>query len=524
MNIWFFLFLLFFTLFSILSVAGSLSHTSPKRQIFKPKSITSYNEYLKNHTYSLVLFSMPNCALSKYARKTIKIAFKAFKTKPKEPFFDNLGLSIVNLKRVPSLAKTLNISSTPQLMIFRETFPFKNFLGSYYENSDKILNWFLQEITRDIPKISDLNLFLETKPKSAVLLCDSEDLRRHSILQLLLKVKEIYEDVQYAYFLMDSMTLKGNFLNIFQCFDAEIHLKNQGFKESIQITSDESVRDVKGLVEKFDNFFLLKEKYWFFQESILRKVLSKRGWVMMYWSYFEQKDSNLIESLLKFSNDNNENPKLFLAKIDIQDTQIRKWLRFLGFDIEKPSNIKETLIFLRQDHIEDNILKYIYDKEEISLKNLENYFEEIRQGKKQPHFRNFQKTPVKIAQNLIRMDSVSYRKFIEKNEDNSKDFLIAFCPERDKRCGKFLDFYKEFAEGLFHLNDLMFGVFDPETNDFQGKEVRVFPTIRLFPAKNRKNVEEFRGKEINQASLDEFLKKHLTILQTTKIRGNSKNK
>ena len=176
-----------FPLLFFLIVPPTLSKFKPpkKGEIFKPKTMIAYNEFLKNHTYSLVLFTIPKCSLSNFAKKLIKIASKNLKNKGNAAFFENLGISIVDLKKIDFLQETLNISSTPLIMIFRETFPFKRFIGAY-EKTD-FFQWFMQEITRDIPKIRDFDEFIANNDKSVSVLVDREDLRKHSILQVLLK-------------------------------------------------------------------------------------------------------------------------------------------------------------------------------------------------------------------------------------------------------------------------------------------------------------------------------------------------
>ncbi len=82
----------------------------------------------------------------------------------------------------------------------------------------------------------------------------------------------------------------------------------------------------------------------------------------------------------------------------------------------------------------------------------------------------------------------------------------------------FYNFFEEFAGELFHLESLIFAIFDPETDDFRGKEVRYYPTIRLFKANARENPLEFNGNTIEKSGLDEFLRNSLSILNITKIR------
>ena len=504
-------------LFFLIAPTLSKKFKPPKKgEIFKPKTIIAYNEFLKNHTYSLVLFTIPKCSLSKYAKKSIKTVSRNLKNKANVDFFENLGIAIVNLKKINSLQENLNISSTPLIMIFRETFPFKRFIGAY-EKTD-FLQWFLQEITRDIPKISNFDEFRKNNEKSVSVLVDREDLRKHSILQVLLKMKENFNDLQYGYHFI----IKKGFLEESQCFEAEIYFKNRENEEKIKF-SDEIWEKFEFLKEKIEEFFFLNEKYNFFDENKIRRVLAKKIGVFMFWSFFEdKKPSEKIEKILKFSEFHQKEFRVFFARIEFQDVNIRKWLRFLGFDLEKTEKIDEKIIYLKQDHIDDNIEKYILDdKITVNLESLEEFHKGIYTGKTKPYLRNLDVKSPEITENLIRMNAFSYKKYITENKDSSKkdkDIFIAFCPESDQRCGKFLGFFEDFAAGLYHITDLLFGIFDPEKNDFLGKEIRVFPTLRLFPAGNRNKFEEFRGEELNQENLDIFLKGHLTVLDTTKIR------
>lgn len=504
----------FFPLLFFLIVPTLSKFKPPKKgEIFKPKTLMAYNEFLKNHTYSLVLFTIPKCSLSKFAKKSIKMASKNLKNKEKLAFFESLGIAIVNLKKIDFLQENLNISSTPLIMIFREIFPFKKFIGAY-EKTD-FLQWFLQEITRDIPKIRNFDEFKVYNDKSVSVLVDKEDLRKHSILQVLLKMKEIYNDLQYGYYFSEN---KG-FLEEIQCFEAEIYLKNRENEEKIQI-ENEIWEKVDFLKEKIEEFFFLNEKYSFFDENKIRRVLAKKMGVLMFWSLFEEKIPSVkIEKLMKFSEFHQTEFRIFFAKIETQDVNVRKWLRFLGFDLENPEKITEKIIFLKQNHIDDNIEKYVFDeKKAVTLEFLEEFYKGVYTGKTKPYLRNLPIKSPEITENLIRLNALSYKKYITENKDSSKDIFIAFCPESDKRCLKFLGFFEDFAAGLYHINDLLFAIFDPEKNDFLGKEIRVFPTLRFFPAGNRGKFEEFGGGELNQENIDIFLKEHLTVLSTTKIR------
>ena len=51
-----------------------------------------------------------------------------------------------------------------------------------------------------------------------------------------------------------------------------------------------------------------------------------------------------------------------LAKFEIQDVNARKWLGFLWFDLGKNVQIEEKIINLKQNHINDNIEKYLFDE------------------------------------------------------------------------------------------------------------------------------------------------------------------
>ena len=503
-------------------------------KLFKPDAEPPFLSFLSSHRYSLILFTHTNCKLSRslkpYMRKTLKSLKSRYK-KTKDPFFISLGLSIVNLKYATYAQKALNIEKTPTIMIFRGLTPYKTHIGGFPKDVN-MLDWFIKEISRDIVEIENEDIFFRNYKKIAIYASNNAEYDGETNKNLMY-IKEKYKDIQIRRMnLLDFRKIcqKMSFLMNFQCFPeyGVLALYNEGFYTEIPFL--EKIYDIKGLFKIFDDFFYSIDLVFLFEEKIIRRLLGENNDIMiLLTSYDDQKayvkaaKDNFLE-FIRLYHDAYKMLRFSLALTTSKDRNMIKWLRFFGYNIEK--NNENALILINQKDKESNILKYFYKENgktqgefDISIKKYMNFYQNYIKGSIKPYFRRSAVFPKKIEVNLYRLDSYDFEKYLKNIEYSNKDLLIGFCPEKDYRCNKFYRFFEDLADELYHLEDLMFGFFDPETDDFIGKEVRVFPCIRLYPARKREEFIEFHGDEAKKEDIDDFLKKYLTILNTTKIRS-----
>lgn len=483
--------------------------------IFRPKNLTSYQKYLKSHKYTLSLYYHPNCRLSLLMKTPFKKAEKALKLRfqrTKNRFFKEIGISLINVQRLG-----INIPQTPKILIFRSKTPYKAYLGDYNKEIP-LLDWFIKEIGRDIPEITSNSGFykeMDSKGVFSLLIIDENDLRIDESLKNLCNIKEIFKEIHIKRVFSSLLGINPFWQD--KCFEGILLLKDSFNKEVVNLSIKDCL-NYKSLLKAFEDFFYGNKRPFLFEEVLIRRLLARKHDIFLYYSRNSSQNTEFLEILNKFIVES-PNSRLFIAFDAQKDLVLTKWVRFLGISNEKPF----ALVLLTQESPDDNILKYHYNIKtlEITPESLKSFYSDFQAGILPYYRRKSQKETFLKTPNLIELNSDSYEAIMrESNPNYTKDLVIAFCPYSDVKCLKFLVLFEEITKELFHLERLVFGVLDPETEDFKGREVRVIPTIRLFSAGKREYYKEFEGNQLSKEKLHMFLRDSLTILNSTEIRRN----
>lgn len=481
------------------------------------KSMMSYHRFLEKYEYSLILFTSDECKFSNKFQKSINLSSKKVKdfyNKTKDPFFLSIGFAKIKLNNLPSLAYLLNLSQTPTFLLFRGIYPYKFLTINYHDKSD-LVEWTIKEILKDIKKIQtkqEIELFFLNFRESVVIIMDSNDYRQGLILNYFLKVKDIYPNVQYRR-VEPYIVFEEPFFWEDKCHYSIKILFYFGKNEEFEVIElkDGSFISYEDLVFLFDKYFLPANGIHPFDEVLVRKFLKMRYPILLYILSEDDNSSQKLEILQTFCQKNNEIRGFFIKdnKFDL-----RKWINFLGK--------KGYLFLITQENEDSNILKFPFPiKQIISIENLEFFYKDYLNQKIEPYLRNNPQLSLNnnFQENLLFYDAKDFHQKIILKNNRNQDFLLVFCSEKDDKFTVILEFFQKIANKLFHLQDFTIIFFDPEKNDFIGKEIRFFPTIRLYTTKNE--IIEYPSNILEENSLDVFLQNSLTILNKTNIRKKS---
>eukprot|EP00358_Blepharisma_japonicum_P002232 CAMPEP_0202945362 /NCGR_PEP_ID=MMETSP1395-20130829/6375_1 /ASSEMBLY_ACC=CAM_ASM_000871 /TAXON_ID=5961 /ORGANISM="Blepharisma japonicum, Strain Stock R1072" /LENGTH=104 /DNA_ID=CAMNT_0049645299 /DNA_START=1004 /DNA_END=1315 /DNA_ORIENTATION=+ len=93
--------------------------------------------------------------------------------------------------------------------------------------------------------------------------------------------------------------------------------------------------------------------------------------------------------------------------------------------------------------------------------------------------------------------------------DNKKDVLVQFYAPWSAACRNLAKDYEKLAATLIEIDELVIGKIDMYLNDVKGQFIQDFPTIKFFPANNKKGV-VFQG-DANYENLLKFIQEYTSF-------------
>lgn len=471
-------------------------------------TLQSFNNFLSKNSYSLVLFTSPSCKLSNSLQKPLKFHCETLKTRyedTKSRFFAEIGLASLNIENFPSLQQVFNVSSTPKLLLFRENWPFRAISWEKLRENG-FLQLLIREILADVAKIESFEEIVrvfERFPRNALLFIEKTDLRMNFLLDNLLKIKEIFKEVQL--FRVNLQTNREFWREV--CWENAGKLLLVRENAHFQEISLENASKFEEMTQFFEKFFYSGDVLYNFNEIIARKMLEDAN-LTVFLFFLEEKQEFLQEDLRELQEFNRKFKEIRVFFAEKAQKPMQKWTNFLGN--------QGNLFILSQKNKDFNILKYVFPKNSrISQENLRVFLENYQENRLQPVLRSNEplRKLEETRENLVFFTGEQFFNEITNKTQRNKEFLVVFCQEKDEKFLKIKSFFTNFAEKLQHLRDFAIVLFDPERNDFIGKEIRVFPTLRLFPKKSEENCEEFKENVVTEELVDDFLQRNLRILK-----------
>lgn len=145
--------------------------------------------------------------------------------------------------------------------------------------------------------------------------------------------------------------------------------------------------------------------------------------------------------------------------------------------------------------------KYTFE-DEVTVENLMKFYDDFTNGK----LKSFLKSDPVPKENDKPVKIVVGKNFNEIVMDDTKDVILMIQAEWCGHCKNFKPHFQKAAETLSKINEnIVFGMMDGTSNEAEGLEIKGFPTVNFYPAKNKKKPVKFE-KDRDYEGLLKFLK------------------
>mmetsp|Transcript_14458 Transcript_14458/g.14509 ORF Transcript_14458/g.14509 Transcript_14458/m.14509 type:complete len:214 (+) Transcript_14458:813-1454(+) len=191
--------------------------------------------------------------------------------------------------------------------------------------------------------------------------------------------------------------------------------------------------------------------------------------------------------------------KLVFTHADLSLPAYKKLSVVLGV----PKHAQPTFVII--DHDGNGVNKYLYFK---TIK--ENDLRQFIKGWIDKEIEPYTKTepiPDELYAQGIRI--IVGQNFQQIVMDNKKDVLVQFYAPWSAACRNLAKDYEKLAATLIEIDELVIGKIDMYLNDVKGQFIQDFPTIKFFPANNKKGV-VFQG-DANYENLLKFIQEYTSF-------------
>jgi protein disulfide-isomerase A1 len=184
--------------------------------------------------------------------------------------------------------------------------------------------------------------------------------------------------------------------------------------------------------------------------------------------------------------------KIIVSYLDISTEDNRKLLKNFGLTGKRQPSalildpLNDKRYFLDQNITETGLKQFLKD-----WKN-----------KKLPPLLKSEEIPLKSYTNHVRI--LVGKDFEDVVYDNNKDVLVEFYAPWCNHCKEFANKYEKLAKELRHIESLIIAKIDATANEAKGLKIQAYPTIKFFPANNKKGIDYNGGLET--FDLLEFIK------------------
>jgi len=140
---------------------------------------------------------------------------------------------------------------------------------------------------------------------------------------------------------------------------------------------------------------------------------------------------------------------------------------------------------------------------EISVENVLKFVEDWEQGKLRPHLKS-EEEPATQDEPVYVLTGKAFDRIVM---DTTKDVLVEFYAPWCGHCKKLTPIFDELAKNLAHNTNLIIAKMDATANEVESVSIQGFPTIKFWPANDKKNPIDFND-ERTVEGFTKFLQKH----------------
>ena len=433
----------------------------------------NFKEALSMQTELLVEFYAPWCGHCKKLAPEYSKAAK--RLKEQQP---PIHIAKIDATVNTNLTEKYEIKNYPTLKYFTSSKP-TDFSASKTE--DGIVNWILKKTGNSLSIVSDLQT-LNTKlgkSKVSVVLFTELNSKEHSLFTI---VSKSVDDPSF-YVCNDpnaweSYKVKAPAVVVFKQFDDK-RVDYQGIF---------STQEIINFVEKNKKPWVVK-----YDENLDEVIFGKNQPCLVLFRHESQ--AKEFDKILKTISRQLEG-KVLVSYTDLSTEENRKLAGNFGLSGKKqpaalildPAN--DTRYFLSSDITEDSLKQFLKD---------------WKARKLEPLLKS-ENISSKTHENHVRI--VVAKNFEEVVMDRTKDVLIEFYAPWCKHCKELAPKYEKLGKVTRHVSTLVIAKMDSTANEVRGFKIQGFPTIKFFPANNKKGI-EYSG-ELETEDLLRFVKSRAT--------------
>lgn len=377
-----------------------------------------------------------------------------------------------------NLTEKYDISSYPTLKYFMSSTPV-DFSGSKTE--DGIVNWVLKKTGNSLSVASQLAKLNEkiSKNKVTVVLFAEVNSREHSLFTI---VSKSVDDPTFVVCpdekAWEFYKVSAPAVVIFKQFD----------DKRVDFSGVFSSKEIINFVEKNKKPWVVK-----YDENLDEVIFGKNVPCLVVLRHESQ--AKEFDKILKKISRQLEG-KVLVAYLDISTEENRKLAGNFGLIGKRQpmglllDPVSDTRYLLENVITEETLKQFLLDWKAKKLEPLLKS-ENISSKTHEKHVR------IVVAKN-----------FEEIIMDNTKDVLVELYAPWCNHCKELAPKYENLALKTRHIDTLVIAKMDATANEIKGLKVRSYPTIKFFPADNKKGI-DYKG-ELEAEELFKFVKARAT--------------
>ncbi|CAD5126109.1 DgyrCDS14281 [Dimorphilus gyrociliatus] len=197
---------------------------------------------------------------------------------------------------------------------------------------------------------------------------------------------------------------------------------------------------------------------------------------------FNELTANFKESAQKFKG------KVLFIYINIDEEDNQRILEFFALKMEECPAVRYIALG-------DDMTKFKFEAEEITTDNVNNFVQEVLDGKIKPHLMteevpaDWDSKPVKVLVG---------KNFNEVARDEKKSVFVEFYAPWCGHCKQLAPIWDELGQNYENTEDVVIAKMDATANELEDIKVQSFPTIKFFP-KGSNEVIDYNGERTLKA-------------------------